>query len=127
MFEFGQLDGVEIFHNNFVQLVSNPFSTNAGVGDPEAGVGSRIGDKITPKGYSYKMMIELNERFSDVTFRFLFIKSAKEHLHAIFLTAKHMDKKKIQQNMWSRFLKPICDAGTIGGVAVRVQVAPGSK
>ena len=35
-----------------------------------------IGDKITPQGYSYKMMVVLNERHPDVTFRFLFIKSA---------------------------------------------------
>ena len=71
--QINSTDGVEIFHNNFVQLVSNPFSTNSGISDNEAGIGTRIGDKITPKGYSYKMMIELNERFSDVTFRFLFI------------------------------------------------------
>ena len=31
----------------------------------------------------------------------------------------------MQQNMWSRFVKPYCDAGTIGGIAVKVQVAPG--
>ena len=37
-----------------------------------------------------------------------------------------MQKNKIQQNIWSRFVKNRCDAGTIGGIAVKVQVAPRS-
>ena len=45
--------------------------------DPEFGAGFRIGDTNTPKRYSFKMMIELDERFSEVKFRFLFIKGAK--------------------------------------------------
>ena len=32
----------------------------------------------------------------------------------------------MQQNIWSRYVRPYCDAGTIGGIAVKVQVAPGS-
>jgi hypothetical protein len=51
--------------------------------------------------------------------------NGKAHLHAIMLTPKVQDKQKMQQNIWSRFVKPYCDAGTIGGVAVKVQVAPG--
>ncbi len=36
-----------------------------------------IGDQITLKGISIKMMIELNERFSDVSFRLILVRSAK--------------------------------------------------
>ncbi|KAJ1487911.1 hypothetical protein T484DRAFT_1744796 [Baffinella frigidus] len=49
------------------------------------------------------------------------------HLHAIMLFEKSMQKNKIQANIWGRFVKQNCDAGTIGGVAVKVQVAPGDK
>lgn len=70
-------DGTEIYHNNFIMVTTYPFRTTQGTADPEAGVGNRIGDKITCKGYSYKMMVELNERYSDVTFRFMVVKSAK--------------------------------------------------
>jgi hypothetical protein len=72
-------DGIEILHNNFVVLdpTANFLRTTNGTGDPMTGTGERIGDEITLKGISLKMMIELNERFSDVTCRLLLIKSAK--------------------------------------------------
>ena len=38
-----------------------------------------------------------------------------------------MSKKKLQANIWARFVKDNCDEGTVGGIAVKVQVAPGSK
>ena len=72
------VDGIEVFHNNFVTLTANPFSTLPGLaGDPMVGTGNRIGDEITPKGYYFKIMTELNERYSDVTFRLMMVKSAK--------------------------------------------------
>ena len=39
--------------------------------------GQRIGDKIKLTGVSIKFMTELNERYSDVTFRCLIVKAAK--------------------------------------------------
>lgn len=72
-------DTVEIAHNNFVVLENNNtfFRTVNGTGDPMAGDGNRIGDEITLKGISFNMMLELNERYSDVTCRLIIVKAAK--------------------------------------------------
>ena len=71
-------DGTEIFHNNFVTLSSNLLATTQGVQDPEtAATNNRIGDQVTALGVKLSMMVELNERYSDVTFRLLVIKSAR--------------------------------------------------
>jgi len=40
-------------------------------------MGTRIGDKISLSGVSFKTMLELNERYSDVTFRMMVVRSAK--------------------------------------------------
>lgn len=72
-------DGTEITHNNFITITSTPFYTLNGTGDGDV-VGSnqvRIGDEVTARGYSLKMMVELNERYSDVTFRLMMIKCAR--------------------------------------------------
>ena len=45
--------------------------------DVENSGGQRIGDKITLSGVSFKMMLELNERYSDVTFRMMVVRSAR--------------------------------------------------
>lgn len=72
------VDGSEIFHNNFVTLNSAVLSTTQGVADPSTTATScRIGDEIMLRGVSIKFMVELNERYSDVTFRFLLVKCAK--------------------------------------------------
>lgn len=71
-------DGPEIGHNNFIVLDSNVLETNPGATDPMVGAASnRIGDEITLRGVSIKMMVELNERYSDVTFRLFVVKKAK--------------------------------------------------
>jgi hypothetical protein len=72
-------DGTEILHNNFVVLdpTANFLRTTNGTDDPMTGDGNRIGDEITLKGISLKMMIELNERYSDVTHRLMLVRSAK--------------------------------------------------
>lgn len=72
-------DGTEILHNNFITLSSQPFSTQQGTADGDVvGVtGVRIGDEVTARGYKMKFMVELNERYSDVTFRLLMVKCAK--------------------------------------------------
>ena len=51
--------------------------TNNGTMDLENNLGNRIGDKITLSGVSFTMMLELNERYSDVTFRMFVVRSAK--------------------------------------------------
>lgn len=56
---------------------STPLATTQGTKDVDSGLGQRIGDKINLKGVSIRFMTELNERYSDVSFRFLFVKSAK--------------------------------------------------
>jgi hypothetical protein len=49
----------------------------AGLIDADNQMGQRIGDEIMLRGLSLKFMVELNERFSDVTFRLFVIRSAK--------------------------------------------------
>jgi len=71
-------DGQEIFHNNFITTDLALLQTSPGVTDPMATETlNRIGDEIMLKGVSLKFMLELNERYSDVTFRILVVKCAK--------------------------------------------------
>lgn len=70
-------DGTQIFHNNIVTLTSNLLQTTQGTGDKEVGIGDRIGDRVNLKGVSLKFFLELNERYSDVTFRIMVVKSAR--------------------------------------------------
>ena len=70
-------DGLQIAHNDFVVIDSAPLSTTQGTSDSESSQGTRIGDKIKVQGLAFKGMLELNERYSDVTFRIMFIRSAK--------------------------------------------------
>ena len=71
-------DYVQIGHNNFVTVDELLLGTTQGVEDPTTTQGNnRIGDEITLKAVSIKMMLELNERYSDVTYRILVIKTAK--------------------------------------------------
>lgn len=74
-------DGTEIFHNNFQTLSSTLLATTQGTGDPvNASTANRIGDSINLQGVAIKMMIELNERYSDCTFRLMIVKCAKGDL-----------------------------------------------
>lgn len=52
-------------------------NTTVGANDYEATVGQRIGDKLTLRGVGIKAMLELNERFTDVTFRIIVVKAAR--------------------------------------------------
>ena len=71
-------DGTQISHNNFITLDALLLETTHGVKDPNTShTECRIGDQITLRGCKIKMMIELNERYSDVTFRLLVVKCAK--------------------------------------------------
>lgn len=72
-------DGTEITHNNFVVLDNTLLRTQQGVRDGNSGLNipSRIGDEILLNGVKLSLMVELNERYTDVTFRMLVVKSAK--------------------------------------------------
>ena len=70
-------DGTEISHNNFITVNSALLATTQGVEDEMNTMGKRIGDEINLTGVSIKLMLELNERYSDVTFRVLVVKCAK--------------------------------------------------
>lgn len=72
-------DGIEVLHNNFVTLAGpyNLLWTQPGNVDEEQGLGTRVGDKINLKGVGLRMMLELNERYSDVTFRILVVRAAR--------------------------------------------------
>lgn len=71
-------DYQQIGHNNFITLDANILTTNQGVSDPSTGASqNRIGDEITLLKAKFCMMIELNERYSDVTYRILVVKSAR--------------------------------------------------
>jgi hypothetical protein len=78
---YSTTDGAEILHNNFILLSNNILQTSQGYGDPDGiggtNAGNRIGDKVTIKGIAIKMMLELNERYSDVTIRIVIVKSAR--------------------------------------------------
>jgi hypothetical protein len=70
-------DGIEIFHNNFQSLDTNMLGLVVGSFDNMQTTGQRIGDEVIYKGVSLRMMLELNERYSDVTFRILVVKAAR--------------------------------------------------
>lgn len=71
-------DGQEIAHNSYISLSDNLLYTTQGDKNPEASAGSnRTGDQITLRGVSLKFMVELNERYGDVTFRLMVVKCAR--------------------------------------------------
>lgn len=69
----------QIGHNSFISLDNAFLKTTQGTGDPMDGTNAnnRIGDEINLKGISLKFMLELNERYSDVTFRIMVVRSAR--------------------------------------------------
>jgi len=72
-------DYIQIGHNGFVGIeYQTLLSTTQGITDPQnTNIACRIGDQINLRGISIRMMLELNERYSDVTYRILVIKSSK--------------------------------------------------
>lgn len=75
---FSSTDGIEILHNNFVTLTSQLLATSQGVQDPPHGnIANRIGDSINLRGVSLKLMTELREIYSDVTFRLMVVKASR--------------------------------------------------
>lgn len=71
-------DGQEIAHNSYISLADNLVATTQGTQNPDDNTGlNRIGDQVQLQGVSLKFMVELNERYSDVTFRLLIVKCAR--------------------------------------------------
>lgn len=72
-------DYQQISHNNFIALESGSLlGMTQGVQDNNVSNSQvRIGDEITLKGVAIRMMLELNERYSDVSYRILCVKHAK--------------------------------------------------
>ena len=70
-------DNILFQHNNPNIITSTFMNTGNGTLDQENAQGQRIGDKITLTGVSFKMMVELDEIYSDVTLRMMVVRSAK--------------------------------------------------
>lgn len=75
---FTSTDGNQISHNDFITLDNNLLTTGQGTANPDNSIfNNRIGDKITLRGSKLALFVELNERYSDVTFRLFVIRCAK--------------------------------------------------
>lgn len=71
-------DYVQIGHNSFVNIDNAVLATTQGTTDPSSSANAcRIGDEITLLKAKFCMMLELNERYSDVTYRIIVVKSAR--------------------------------------------------
>jgi len=72
-------DGQQIAHNSYISLADNLVRCTTGDDNPNnTNTQNRIGDQVTLRGVSIKFMVELNERYSDVTFRLMVIKSSRD-------------------------------------------------
>jgi len=76
---FSSTDYRQIEHNNFIIIApNNILATNQGTQDPEnSQLLNRIGDQITLMKVQFRMMLELNERYSDVSYRILLVRSPR--------------------------------------------------
>jgi len=71
-------DYTQIQHNSFVNIDTTILATTPGIYDPNTGnTANRIGDQISLKRIEFRMMLELNERYSDCTFRIIVVKTSK--------------------------------------------------
>jgi len=74
---FTGTDYQQVEHNTFVTLDNTVLATTQGTADQMNTQGQRIGDEITLKGIGFKLMLELNERYSDVTIRLIVVRAAR--------------------------------------------------
>ena len=90
-------DYQQIQHNSFVNIFpNNILNTTPGVNDPTTGnTQNRIGDQITLLKCSIRMMLEINERYSDITYRILVVKSARGDTPTISTLFKGMSGNKM--------------------------------
>lgn len=118
-------DGQEIAHNSYISLADNLVATTQGTQNPDDNTGlNRIGDQIQLQGVSLKFMVELNERYSDVTFRLMIVKCARGDnptRATLFngasgnkmLDTINTDRYTIISQKWFKLKAP--NTGTIGG------------
>ncbi len=111
-------------------------STTQGVSDPNnAATANRIGDEINLKGIKCSIMVELNERYSDVTFRLMVVKSAKGDVPTFTTLFNGLSGNKMMDTlnterytiMYQKYFKlKAAGYGTIGGDigTVPIGVAP---
>ena len=66
-----------------------------------ASTNNRIGDEINLKGVHMKFMVELNERYSDVTFRMFVVKKAKTRNGSPFYIARPSRSWQTSTKKWS--------------------------
>lgn len=105
--------------------MDNLVATTQGTKNPEDNTGlNRIGDQIQLRGISLKFMVELNERYSDVTFRLMIVKCARGDTPTratLFngasdnkmLDTINTDRYTIISQKWFKLKAP--NTGTIGG------------
>lgn len=71
-------DYTQIGHNSFANIDNAVLYTSQGISAPLANSSAcRIGDKITLLSVQFAMMLELNERYSDVSYRIMLVRSAR--------------------------------------------------
>lgn len=121
-------DGMQVQHNNFITLFTNVLSTTQGVTDPMTTDGScRIGDEIILKNLKLKMMLELNERYSEVTYRILVVKTAKGDTptRATLFTGLsgnkaidtiNTERYTVLAQKWGKITAPNINAGRTGSI-----------
>lgn len=86
----------EIAHNQMKTLSSNLLFTSQGTTDPTNNANScRVGDEIILKGLNIKLMLELNERYSQTTFRIMVVRAPKGGLSATTLFSGQSDNKML--------------------------------
>jgi len=81
---YSSTDYIQIQHNSFVNLDTAVLATTPGIYDPNTGnTANRIGDQITLKRVEFRIMLELNERYSQCTYRIMIVKTAKADVPTI--------------------------------------------
>jgi hypothetical protein len=118
-------DGQEIAHNSYISLADNLVATTQGTQNPDDNTGlNRIGDQVQLQGVSLKFMVELNERYSDVTFRLMIVKCARGDTPTAatlfngasvnkMLDTINTDRYTIISQKWFKLKAP--NSSTIGG------------
>jgi len=99
-------DYQQIQHNSFINIFpNNILNTTPGVNDPTSGnTQNRIGDKISLQKCTIKMMLELNERYSDATFRIIITKSPRGDTPTINTLFKgHSGNKMLDEINYERY------------------------
>jgi len=94
---------ISLNHNTLTVHI-NPFTLNQGTGDPMAGTGSRIGDKISVKGLMIRGFVECALNRPKVFFRVMLVKMAKgDTLNTANLFKGDSGNKMIDQVNTERF------------------------